>query len=61
MIEFVKVLTNGKNVITFESTREEGLEFWKVNEDGENHLMTYEGGQLYIDNLLNQGYWQEVE
>ena len=37
MIEFVKVLTNGKNVITFESTREEGLEFWKVNKDGENH------------------------
>ena len=60
MIEFVKVLTNGENVITFESSLQDGIEFWRVKEDGENHLMTFEGGQLYIDKLLDEGYWQEV-
>ena len=60
MSELLRLQKKGENLITFESSFKDGIEFWRVKEDGENHLMTFEGGQLYIDKLLDEGYWQEV-
>ena len=56
-----RVFSNEGHTVIFESMYEDEQWYWKVQEIKDSaeeiqHLMTDEGGQLYMDELIKQGY-----